>query len=77
VDRIETIISFEAAGRLGTKAKGSGDASTAEVLAEMAGLVADATITVPIAGTYPLDEVRRAYTELEKRHANGKIVLTP
>jgi NADPH2:quinone reductase len=76
-DRIETIISFEAAARLGIKAEGSSDASTAAVLAEITDLVAAGTIEVPIAATYPLEEVRAAYAELEKRHTAGKIVLTP
>ena len=43
----------------------------------MADLVASGTVTVPIAATYPLDQVRAAYTELEKRHTRGKIVLIP
>ncbi len=76
-DRIDTIIAFELAGQLGVKAEGSAVASTPEVLSEMAGLVADGSITVPIAATYPLDQVRDAYTELERRHTRGKIVLIP
>ena len=76
-DRIETIISFDAAKDYGTKAEGSGDATTTEVLAEMAELVATGQIEVPIAATYPLDRVRDAYDELEKRHTRGKIVLIP
>jgi NADPH:quinone reductase len=76
-DRIETIISYEAAAELGTKADGSATASTAEVLAEMAGLLADGSITLPIAATYPLDEVRDAFAVLEQRHTHGKIVLIP
>ena len=76
-DRIETIISFELAATLGTKAEGSGDASTREVLTEMAGLVADGTIEIPIAATYPLDQVGQAFTVLEQRHTRGKIVLLP
>jgi NADPH:quinone reductase-like Zn-dependent oxidoreductase len=32
---------------------------------------------VPIARVYPLDEVRDAYRELERRHTRGKIVLVP
>ena len=39
-ERIETIIARAKAQELGTKAEGSGDASTTEVLAEMAELVA-------------------------------------
>ena len=76
-DRIETIIAFDAAKEYGTKAEGSGDASTTEVLAEMAALVASGQIEVPIAATYPLERVKDAYDELEKRHTRGKIVLIP
>ena len=76
-DRIETIISFGAAQEYGIKAEGSGDATTTEVLAEMAALVASGQIEMPIAATYPLDEVGLAYTELSRRHTRGKIVLIP
>ncbi len=76
-DRIETIIAFDAAKEYGTQAAGSGDASTTEVLAEIAGLVASGEIEVPIAATYPLEKVKDAYEELEKRHTRGKIVLIP
>ncbi|HEY5361363.1 MAG TPA: NADP-dependent oxidoreductase [Streptosporangiaceae bacterium] len=76
-DRIETIIAYDAAKEFGTKAEGSSDASTTDVLAEMAGLVAAGQIEIPIAATYPLEEVRQAYAELEKRHTLGKIVLIP
>jgi NADPH:quinone reductase len=76
-DRIETIIAFDAAKEYGTKSAGSGDASTTEVLGEMAALVASGHIEVPIAATYPLDKVKDAYDELEQRHTRGKIVLIP
>ena len=76
-DRIETIIAFDAAKEYGTKSEGSGDASTTEVLSEVAALVASGQIEVPIAATYPLDRVKDAYDELEKRHTRGKIVLIP
>jgi NADPH:quinone reductase-like Zn-dependent oxidoreductase len=76
-DRIETIIARAKAKELGTKAEGSGDASTTEVLAEMAELVASGQIEIPIAATYPLERVRDAYAELERRHTHGKIVLIP
>jgi NADPH:quinone reductase len=75
--RIETIISFEAAQEYGTQAAGSSDATTTEVLAEIADLVVSGKIEIPIAATYPLDEVKAAYEELEKRHTRGKIVLIP
>jgi NADPH2:quinone reductase len=76
-DRIETIISREKAGEIGAKVEGSGTASTTDVLAEMAELVASEQIEVPIAATYPLERVRDAYAELEQRHTRGKIVLLP
>jgi hypothetical protein len=47
------------------------------VLAELAGLIADGHLEVPIANVYPLTQVRQAYTELERRHTHGKIVLRP
>ncbi len=76
-DRIETIIAFQAAQEYGIKSEGSATASTPEILSEMADLVASGRITMPIAKTYPLDQVRDAYEELEKRHTLGKIVLIP
>jgi NADPH:quinone reductase len=76
-DRIETIIAFDAAKEYGTRAAGSGDASTTEVLAEIAELVASGQIEVPIADTFPLARVKEAYDELEQRHTRGKIVLIP
>ncbi|MFZ0668663.1 MAG: NADP-dependent oxidoreductase [Acidimicrobiales bacterium] len=75
--RIETIISRDKALELGAKVEGSGDASTTEVLTEMAELVASGQIEIPIAATYPLEQVRDAYEELEARHTHGKIVLIP
>jgi NADPH:quinone reductase-like Zn-dependent oxidoreductase len=76
-DRIETIIAFAAAQEYGIKAEGSSDASTTDVLAEMADLVASGQVEIPIAASYSLDEVQQAYTELEQRHTRGKIVLIP
>jgi NADPH2:quinone reductase len=76
-ERIETIISRDKARELGTKVEGSGDASTTDVLSEMAGLVASGQIEIPIAATYPLEKVRDAFAQLEERHTHGKIVLIP
>ena len=75
--RVDTIIDFEAVARLGVKSAGNGDASDAGVLAELAGLVADGELEVPIAAVFPLEEVRSAYRELEAQHTRGKIVLRP
>ncbi len=76
-ERIDTIIDFDGAKQLGAKAEGSSEATSTDVLAAMAELVASGRITVPIARTFPLDAVRDAYTELEQRHTRGKIVLIP
>jgi NADPH:quinone reductase len=76
-ERIDTIISFQKAGEVGAKTEGSTDASTPEVLAEMADLIVTGAIDFEIAATYPLDQVADAFEELEKRHTRGKIVLLP
>ena len=75
--KIETITSFERAAEVGAKAEGSSDATSPEILKEMAELVVAGKIEVPIAATYPLDEVREAFEQLEDRHTLGKIVLIP
>ncbi|HME03689.1 MAG TPA: NADP-dependent oxidoreductase [Solirubrobacteraceae bacterium] len=76
-ERIDTIINFEAAQRYGVKTDGSAAAASAEVLAELARLIEEGELEVPIAHAYPLDQVQDAYRELEARHTRGKIVLTP
>ncbi|HEY5046310.1 MAG TPA: NADP-dependent oxidoreductase [Solirubrobacteraceae bacterium] len=76
-ERIETIIDFQAAQKYGVKTEGSAAAANAQVLAELAGLVAEGELEVPIAHVYPLEQVQDAYRELERRHTHGKIVLTP
>jgi NADPH:quinone reductase-like Zn-dependent oxidoreductase len=75
--RVDTIIDFPAVERFGVQMAGNADASNADVLAELAGLVAAGELEVPIAEVIPLDEVQRAYRTLEKRHTRGKIVLRP
>ena len=46
-------------------------------VAQLVDLIADGHLEVPIAAVYPLAQVREAYTELERRHTRGKIVLRP
>jgi NADPH:quinone reductase-like Zn-dependent oxidoreductase len=75
--RIDTIIAFQKAGEVGAKTEGSTDASTPEVLAEMADLIVSGAVDFEVAATYPLDRVADAFEELEKRHTRGKIVLLP
>ena len=76
-ERIDTIISFQKAAEVGAKMEGSAEASTPEVLTEIADLVASGALEFEVAATYPLDGVADAYEELEKRHTHGKIVLLP
>jgi NADPH2:quinone reductase len=75
--RINTIIDFDAVERFGVKAEGTHSIATAERLARLAELVAEGRLEVPIARTYPLEQVRDAFRELERRHTHGKIVLVP
>lgn len=76
-DRINTIIDFAGAARAGVKSEGMAGSANADVLAELAGLVAAGDLDVPIAASYPLVEVRAAYRDLMNRHTRGKIVLLP
>ena len=76
-ERIDTIADFAAVRRYGVKAEGNAAADTIDVLAQLAQLAAAGTVRIPIAATYPLTEVRDAFTELEHGHTRGKIVLLP
>lgn len=78
VDRINTIVDFAGASRLGVRTKGSDSpADPRGALAEIAAAITDGSIELPIARTYLLEQVREAYEELGKRHTRGKIVLLP
>jgi NADPH:quinone reductase-like Zn-dependent oxidoreductase len=76
-NRIDTIIDFAAAAKHGVKTEGNHEGATAEVLGQLAGLMAAGRLEIPIAKVYPLDQVRDAYQDLEQRHTRGKIVLKP
>ncbi len=75
--RINTISDFDAVQRLGVHAQGTHAIASAPLLAELVGLVAEGRLEIPIARTYPLSQVRDAFTELADRHTHGKIVLLP
>jgi NADPH:quinone reductase-like Zn-dependent oxidoreductase len=76
-DRIDTIIDWGAAEKYGAKTDGSMAGTSAEVLAELAQLIDQGQLEVPIAEVFALEQVRDAFRELERRHTRGKIVLTP
>jgi NADPH:quinone reductase-like Zn-dependent oxidoreductase len=77
-ERIDTIADFTAPQRHpGVRTDGNLAGASAANLAELAALIAEGRLELPIARVYPLAEVREAYTELERRHTLGKIVLRP
>ena len=76
-DRIDTIADFSAPAKYGVKADGNAAGASADVLAQLAALIDEGALEIPIAATYPLDQVREAYAELERNHTRGKIVLLP
>jgi NADPH:quinone reductase-like Zn-dependent oxidoreductase len=76
-DRIDTIVDFPAIEKHGVKGEGGAAAASAATLAKLAAAIAAGDLVVPIQRTYPLGEVRAAFTELEAGHIAGKIVLIP
>ncbi len=74
-DRVVTIIDFDAAERFGAKTVFGSQVASARVLAELAELIEAGELTIPIAATFPLAQVREAYTQLAERHTRGKVVL--
>ncbi|HEY9244846.1 MAG TPA: NADP-dependent oxidoreductase [Streptosporangiaceae bacterium] len=76
-ERIDTIADFPAIAKYGVKGEGSAAGASAAVLAELAALIADGELEIPIAATFPLAEVRDAYRRLAEGHIQGKIVLLP
>jgi NADPH:quinone reductase-like Zn-dependent oxidoreductase len=76
-DRIDTIVDWDRARAVGARTDGNMVGARAEVLAELAALIAAGRLEIPIAATYPLERVRDAYRELEQQHTRGKIVLVP
>jgi len=73
--RINTI-NYPAAATYGTHSAGNAEGTKPEILAELARLVAEGKVEIPISATYPLGDVRQAFTELEQGHTLGKIALT-
>ena len=73
--RVDTIANFDAVREYGVKSEGNAAGASAANLAELARLIAAGELEVPIAATYPLDQVREAYARLATGHIRGKIVL--
>jgi len=76
VDRMVAIAAYAAIDELGVH-DAEREARTAENLAGLADRIADGRLTLPVAATFPLDDVVAAFQTLEGVHAPGKIVVTP
>jgi NADPH:quinone reductase-like Zn-dependent oxidoreductase len=74
-DRINTIIDFAAVQQYGVHAAGQAEGNDGRIFAELAHLIAENRLIIPIQTIYPVEHVRTAYEELARRHARGKIVL--
>jgi NADPH:quinone reductase-like Zn-dependent oxidoreductase len=75
LERINTIIDWDAAEQFGVKAKGMSTVDPREVLTELAARMARGEISLPVYARFPLAEVRAAYDRLAQGHGLGKIVL--
>ncbi|RLV48766.1 NADP-dependent oxidoreductase [Nocardioides mangrovicus] len=76
-DRVVTIADFEAAQHNAATVVFGYQSTSADTLAVLLGLMASGEVGVEIAASYPLEQVREAYTELAERRTRGKIVLHP
>ena len=74
-DRINTIIDWPARKKFGVRGDGMSTVAPREALIDLARLIGNGELVLPIEATYPLDQVRAAYERLAKRHGLGKIVL--
>ncbi|CAH0205229.1 Narbonolide/10-deoxymethynolide synthase PikA2, modules 3 and 4 [Microbacterium oxydans] len=74
-ERINTIADYEARKNSAVAGVGGAAAGAGE-LAQIAQLIADGVIELPIDSVHPLGNVREAYARSIAGHATGKIVLT-
>ncbi len=74
-DRINTIADHVARKKFGVRGDGTATVTPREALIDLARLIGAGELQVPIAATFPLDQVRAAYERLAKGHGLGKIVL--
>ena len=73
--RVDTIVRFDLVEKYGIKAEGNAAGASAATLAELARLIAQGELEVPVAATFPMAEVQDAYRRLDQGHVLGKIVL--
>ena len=72
--RINSIADHDGPADFGTLYVGGGK-KTREEMVGYASELANGTLVLPVRATYPFDQVRAAYDELENGHGLGKIVL--
>jgi NADPH:quinone reductase-like Zn-dependent oxidoreductase len=74
-ERINTIIDFAGAQKVGAKTDGGAAVPTRASLSSVADAIAWGEVVMPLAAIYPFAMLHDAYTELARRKAHGKIVL--
>ncbi|MFJ9627342.1 alcohol dehydrogenase catalytic domain-containing protein [Streptomyces sp. NPDC101175] len=77
-DRINTAVDYKSAKEQGVTARGTMDAGGLPAYRMLAELAASGDLAVPVAATYPLAQVKAAYTALlAERRPFGRVVLHP
>ena len=77
-ERITTAVDYKSAKEKGVTARGTMDAGGLPAYRMLAELAASGDLAIPIAVTYPLAEVKAAYTTLlAERRPFGRVVLRP
>ena len=77
-ERITTAVDYKSAKKKGVTARGTMDAGGLPAYRMLAELAASGDLAIPIAVTYPLAEVKAAYTTLlAERRPFGRVVLHP
>lgn len=74
--RINTIADGRAVARYGVRHNAQEDAFSPQLVAELAALVSQGQLTVPISAVHPVEQVQEAYRQVQRRHTRGKIVLS-
>jgi NADPH:quinone reductase len=74
-DRIDTIADFEAPAKYGVKSDGNAVGGGARTIEELAALIVQGALDIPIQAVYPLEQVVEAFDRLASGHVRGKIVL--
>lgn len=77
VERINTVVDFQAARTQGIGTMGTREAGGLPALQMLADLAASGELEIPIAAAYALEEVQEAYRYLAERRGWGKVVLHP